>query len=75
LLGKGHRICPFDFGGKPPEIGPNHLFVLSSRAVNRMAGGRILDTSPDKRASIVTFRRKSIMKSVEETQDPVFRVV
>ena len=72
LLGKRHGIRPFDFGDKTPEIRPDHLFVLSSRAVNRMTGCGILNARPDKRASIVACRRKSIMQSMEETQDPVF---
>src|SRR5580765_836392 len=40
-----------------------------------MTGDGILNARPDKRASVVPFRRKSMMQSMEETQYPVFRVV
>lgn len=75
MLRKGHRIYFFDFGGKSPEIRTNHLFVLPSRAMNGMTGGGILNARPNKRASIVAFRCKSVMQSMEEAQYPVFRAV
>jgi hypothetical protein len=75
LLANGHRIRPFDFGGKSPKVRTNHLFVHLGRAVNRMIGRGILNACPNKRASIVAIRGKSVMQSMEEAQDPIFRAV
>src|SRR4051794_36134184 len=40
-----------------------------------MTRGRVLNARPNKRASIVALRRKSIMQRTEETEYPVFRAV